>query len=147
MSFQADPESIEQIRERLRKMSDLELRRYGRAARDLADPKRILERQIRPLRFSYTRREKSGGDGIRSTTYDTLRLVAAWRNGGTGGTRTRTHRFRKPRLYPFKLPPPRLILSRRFCTCLYPKLYPTMPKVRLKTPRKSLILRQGRHYR
>ena len=27
------------------------------------------------------------------------------KSGGTGGTRTRTHRFRKPRLYPFKLPP------------------------------------------
>jgi hypothetical protein len=31
--IQTDPESIEQIRERLRKMSDLELRKYGRAAR------------------------------------------------------------------------------------------------------------------
>jgi len=37
--IQSEPENIEQIRERLRKMSDLELRKYGRAARDLADPK------------------------------------------------------------------------------------------------------------
>jgi hypothetical protein len=38
--IQCEPENIEQIRERLRKMSDLELRKYGRAARDLADPKK-----------------------------------------------------------------------------------------------------------
>jgi hypothetical protein len=37
---QADPEDVEQIRERLANMSDLELRKYGRAARDLADPKK-----------------------------------------------------------------------------------------------------------
>ena len=34
------PESIEQIRERIRKMSDAELRKYGRAAQDSSDPKR-----------------------------------------------------------------------------------------------------------
>jgi hypothetical protein len=38
--IQTEPEDIERIRERLRKMSDLELRHYGRAARDLAIPKR-----------------------------------------------------------------------------------------------------------
>jgi hypothetical protein len=38
MSIQADPESIEQIRERLRKMSDLELRQYGRSAKVMSDP-------------------------------------------------------------------------------------------------------------
>jgi hypothetical protein len=38
--IQTEPEDIERIRERLRKMSDLELRQYGRAARDLADPKK-----------------------------------------------------------------------------------------------------------
>jgi hypothetical protein len=38
--IQRSPESIEQIRERIRKMSDLELRQYGRAARDLSDPKK-----------------------------------------------------------------------------------------------------------
>jgi hypothetical protein len=36
--IQTSPENIEQIRERLRKVSDLELRQYGRAARDLANP-------------------------------------------------------------------------------------------------------------
>jgi hypothetical protein len=40
VSIQADLENVEQIRERLGKMSDLELRKYGRAARDLADPKK-----------------------------------------------------------------------------------------------------------
>ncbi len=38
MSIQANPESVEQIRERLRKMSDLELRQYGRSARVMSDP-------------------------------------------------------------------------------------------------------------
>jgi hypothetical protein len=35
-----EPEDVERIRERLRKMSDLELRQYGRAARDLSNPKK-----------------------------------------------------------------------------------------------------------
>jgi hypothetical protein len=38
--IQTHDDGIEQIRERLRKMSDLELRQYGRAARDLANPKK-----------------------------------------------------------------------------------------------------------
>ena len=38
--IQTEPEDVERIRDRLRKMSDLELRKYGRAARDLADPKK-----------------------------------------------------------------------------------------------------------
>ncbi len=38
--IQADPESLEQIRERIRKVSDLELRKYDRAARELSDPKK-----------------------------------------------------------------------------------------------------------
>jgi hypothetical protein len=38
--IQTEPEDIERIRERLRKMSDVELRQYGRAARDLANPKK-----------------------------------------------------------------------------------------------------------
>jgi hypothetical protein len=38
--IQSIPEDIEQIRERIRKMSDAELRKYGRAARDLSDPKK-----------------------------------------------------------------------------------------------------------
>jgi len=38
--IQTEPEDIERIRERIRKMSDLELRQYGRAARDLFNPKK-----------------------------------------------------------------------------------------------------------
>jgi hypothetical protein len=38
--IQSDPEDLEQTRERLRKMSDLELRKYGRAAADMASPKK-----------------------------------------------------------------------------------------------------------
>ncbi len=33
-------QDIERIRARIRKMTDLELRKYGRAARDLSDPKK-----------------------------------------------------------------------------------------------------------
>jgi hypothetical protein len=40
LSIQTEPESLEQIRARIRAMSDLELRKYGRAGRDLADPKK-----------------------------------------------------------------------------------------------------------
>jgi hypothetical protein len=40
--IQSIPEDIEQIRERIRKMSDAGLRKYGRAARDLANPKKEL---------------------------------------------------------------------------------------------------------
>ena len=38
--IQTNPEDVRQIRERLRKISDLELRQYGRAARDFANPKK-----------------------------------------------------------------------------------------------------------
>jgi hypothetical protein len=34
--IQANPEAVEQIRERLRKMSDLELRKVGQAAKIMA---------------------------------------------------------------------------------------------------------------
>ena len=38
--IQSIPEDIEQIRARIRKMSDTELRKHGRAASDLSDPKK-----------------------------------------------------------------------------------------------------------
>ena len=38
--IQTEPEDIERIRERLRNMTDRELREYGRAARDHANPKK-----------------------------------------------------------------------------------------------------------
>jgi len=37
------PEDLEQIRERLRTMSDLELRKFGRAASNMADPRENFE--------------------------------------------------------------------------------------------------------
>jgi hypothetical protein len=37
---QTDSGNIEQIRERLRTMSDLELRKFGRAASNMADPRK-----------------------------------------------------------------------------------------------------------
>jgi len=40
LSIQTEAENIEAIRDRIRNMTDLELREYGRAARDLADPKK-----------------------------------------------------------------------------------------------------------
>ncbi len=40
--IQMEHEDIERIRDRLRKMSDLELRQYGRAAGDLSNPKEEL---------------------------------------------------------------------------------------------------------
>ena len=44
--IQSKPESIEQIRERIGKMSDAELRKYGRAAQELSDPKKNFGPQI-----------------------------------------------------------------------------------------------------
>jgi hypothetical protein len=49
--IQIEPEDIERIRERLRKMSDLELRQYGRAARDLSDPKKSYGKPNPPFQI------------------------------------------------------------------------------------------------
>jgi hypothetical protein len=38
--IQSEPESIERLRERLRKMSDLELRQFGQSARVMSDPEK-----------------------------------------------------------------------------------------------------------
>jgi hypothetical protein len=65
--IQSEPENIEQIRERLRKMSDLELRKYGRAARDLANPKEEPRKAKSPVSGSiWTTRRRNGAGGIRS---------------------------------------------------------------------------------
>ncbi len=40
VSIQADLENVEQIRARIRKMTDRELRKYGRAAASMADPRK-----------------------------------------------------------------------------------------------------------
>jgi hypothetical protein len=38
--IQTDPENVEQLRDKLRKMTDLELRKYGRFASLMSDPKK-----------------------------------------------------------------------------------------------------------
>ena len=50
--IQIEPEDIERIRERLRKMSDLELRKYGRAAEIYPIQRRTMAHRIRRSRFS-----------------------------------------------------------------------------------------------
>jgi hypothetical protein len=61
--IQSDPEGIEQIRACLRKMSDHELRKFGRAARDLSDPKKnfgtpnpVFKVQLEEARAEWRRR-------------------------------------------------------------------------------------------
>jgi hypothetical protein len=68
--IQSDTEDIDQIRERLRKMSDLELRKYGRAARDLSDPKKnfgppnpAFKIQLDEARAEWRRRHPANPDG------------------------------------------------------------------------------------
>ena len=73
--IQLEPEEIERIRERLRKMSDLELRQYGRAARDLANPKKnfgppnpSFAIQLAEARAEWRRRHPVMGDRRSSTS-------------------------------------------------------------------------------
>jgi hypothetical protein len=61
--IQSDPEGIEQIRALLGKMSDHELRKFGRAARDLSDPKKnfgtpnpVFKVQLEEARAEWRRR-------------------------------------------------------------------------------------------
>jgi hypothetical protein len=68
--IQSDSEDIEQIRERLRKLSDLELRKHGRAARDLSDPKKnfgpqnpAFKIQLDEARAEWRRRHPANPDG------------------------------------------------------------------------------------
>jgi hypothetical protein len=65
--IQSKPESIEQIRERIRKMSDAELRKYGRAAQDSSDPKKnfgprnpAFQVQLDEARAEWRRRHPAG---------------------------------------------------------------------------------------
>ena len=73
MSIQTDAEDLEAIRARIRKMSDTELRKYGRAASDLADPKKnfgpsnpSFKIQLDEARAEWRRRHPKG-DSIRAT--------------------------------------------------------------------------------
>ena len=58
------PESPEELRERLRQMSDLELRRFGQRARKLSDPKMNFGATDHTS-YNLKRRGRSGADDIR----------------------------------------------------------------------------------
>jgi len=71
--IQSQPETIEQIRARLGKMSDLELRKYGCAARDLSDPKKnfgppnpAFKIQLDEARAEWRRRHPVNAEGRNS---------------------------------------------------------------------------------
>jgi hypothetical protein len=56
ISFQADEELVEKLRERLRKMSDAELIKFGRDVRRLAE--NPFQRQLEEARKEWKRRKK-----------------------------------------------------------------------------------------
>ena len=64
--IQLRPESPEELRERLRQMSDLELRRFGQRARKLSDPKMNFGatephvRELEEARAEWRRRHPAG---------------------------------------------------------------------------------------
>jgi hypothetical protein len=73
--IQTGPEDIAQIRERLRKMSDLELRKYGRAAADMANPKKnygkpnpAFQIQLDEARGEWRRRHPNVKEGLKLPT-------------------------------------------------------------------------------
>jgi hypothetical protein len=69
---------LEQLRARLRKMTDTELRRFGRAPDSCAARERILgSSRGKHLSFSCRRREENGGAGRRSEGISLKCLVAA----------------------------------------------------------------------
>jgi hypothetical protein len=66
--IQTNPEDLERIRERLRKMSDLELRKFGRSASAMADPKKnfgppnpAFQIQLDEARAEWRRRHPNPG--------------------------------------------------------------------------------------
>ena len=67
--IQSEPQAIEQIRERISKMSDAELRKYGRAARNLSDPRKnrnpnpSFQIQLDEARAEWRRRKESPKEG------------------------------------------------------------------------------------
>ena len=70
MSNQTNPENLEQIRERLRKMSDVKLRKFGNAAAHLADPRNnhgkpnpAFRVQLDEARAEWRRRHPAKSDG------------------------------------------------------------------------------------
>jgi hypothetical protein len=74
------PESRDELRERLRGMSDLELRRFGQQARKVSDPKMNFG-ATHPTSFSWTRRGRSGeGDTLQNEISVGLRVSGATRH-------------------------------------------------------------------
>jgi len=66
--MQTNLEDIDQLRERLRKMSDHELRKFGRAASDMANPKRTSAFRIPRSRFSWMKRGRNGAGDTQNCT-------------------------------------------------------------------------------
>jgi hypothetical protein len=67
--IQTDPEDLEQIRARIRAMSDTELRKYGRAAAHMADPRKnhgkpnpAFQIQLHEARAEWRRRHPAKSD-------------------------------------------------------------------------------------
>ena len=68
-----NPEDIQQIRERLRNMTDLELRKFGRAASDMANPRKnfgkpnpTFQIQLDEARAEWRRRHPANSNGTGS---------------------------------------------------------------------------------
>ena len=70
--IQSKPESIEQIRERIRKMSDAELRKFGRAAQDHPIRRNTSAHGIRPSKFNWMRPGQNGVEGTRPVPVDAV---------------------------------------------------------------------------
>jgi hypothetical protein len=63
ISFQPDEELLERLRERLRKMSDAELIKFGRDVRRLAE--NPFQRQLEEARLEWKRRRFKGKEIVR----------------------------------------------------------------------------------
>ena len=61
ISFQSDEEVLEKLRERLRKMTDEELTRFGKEVRRLAE--NPFQRQLEEARREWKRRKNKRGNG------------------------------------------------------------------------------------
>jgi hypothetical protein len=68
-----NPDDIEQIRERLRNMTDLELRKFGRAASDMANPRKnfgkpnpAFQIQLEEARAEWRRRHPANSNSTGS---------------------------------------------------------------------------------
>ena len=67
MSVSFDQQSVEDIRARLRKMSDADLLRFRKAARYMCSPQASGNETSRPEFVLQLEEGRNGGDGIRKT--------------------------------------------------------------------------------